>query len=72
MILGVSKWLSEKLGWDVTFIRIAFVVAGLIFWQRHRPIYNPLAGEGFIQVIARITTFLIVVRYDREKISSQS
>ncbi len=31
MILGVSEWLSEKLGWDVTFIRVAFVVGVLIF-----------------------------------------
>lgn len=31
MILGVSQWLSAKLGWDVTFIRIAFVVAVLFF-----------------------------------------
>jgi phage shock protein PspC (stress-responsive transcriptional regulator) len=26
MILGVSGWLSEKLGWDTTVIRIAFVL----------------------------------------------
>lgn len=31
MILGVSKWLSSKLGWDVTFIRVAFIVAVLFF-----------------------------------------
>jgi phage shock protein PspC (stress-responsive transcriptional regulator) len=31
MILGVSKWLSGKLGWDVSFIRIAFVVSVLFF-----------------------------------------
>ncbi|MEQ8478561.1 PspC domain-containing protein [Fulvivirga sp.] len=31
MILGVSKWLSSKLGWDVAFIRIAFVVTVLFF-----------------------------------------
>lgn len=31
MILGVSQWLSEKLGWDVKLIRIAFVVSVLIF-----------------------------------------
>lgn len=31
MILGVSEWLSNKLGWDVLFIRIAFVVAVLCF-----------------------------------------
>jgi phage shock protein PspC (stress-responsive transcriptional regulator) len=31
MILGVSEWLSHKLGWDVTFIRIAFVIAVLLF-----------------------------------------
>jgi len=31
MILGVSAWLSQKLGWDVTFIRIAFVIALLFF-----------------------------------------
>ncbi len=30
MILGVSGWLSEKLGWDVKLIRIAFVV-GVLF-----------------------------------------
>ena len=30
MILGVSGWLSEKLGWDVKIIRIAFVV-GVLF-----------------------------------------
>ena len=31
MILGVSEWLSGKLGWNVTHIRIAFVVAVLAF-----------------------------------------
>ncbi len=31
MILGVSGWLNEKLGWSVTFIRIAFVVLVLAF-----------------------------------------
>ncbi|MCW3804658.1 PspC domain-containing protein [Plebeiibacterium marinum] len=31
MILGVSEWLSEKLGWDVKLIRIAFVVSVLFF-----------------------------------------
>lgn len=31
MILGVCEWLSGKLGWDVTFIRIAFVVLLLVF-----------------------------------------
>jgi len=31
MILGVSKWLGDKLGWNVTFIRIAFVVATLFY-----------------------------------------
>ncbi len=31
MILGVCKWLSNKLGWDVTIIRIAFVIAALFF-----------------------------------------
>lgn len=31
MILGVSEWLSGKLGWSVTTIRIAFVVGVLIF-----------------------------------------
>ncbi|WP_319480287.1 PspC domain-containing protein [uncultured Draconibacterium sp.] len=30
MILGVSEWLSGKLGWDVKMIRIAFVV-GVLF-----------------------------------------
>lgn len=29
MILGVSGWLSEKSGWDVKVIRIAFVVVFL-------------------------------------------
>lgn len=31
MILGVSGWLSEKLGWSVSFIRIAFVILVLVF-----------------------------------------
>ncbi|MCT4589289.1 MAG: PspC domain-containing protein [Carboxylicivirga sp.] len=31
MILGVSEWLSDKLGWSVSFIRIAFVVSVLLF-----------------------------------------
>lgn len=31
MILGVSGWLSEKLGWSVSTIRILFVVGILIF-----------------------------------------
>ena len=31
MILGVSEWLSGKLGWKVLHIRIAFVVALLFF-----------------------------------------
>lgn len=31
MILGVSGWISEKLGWNVTFIRIAFVVGIFLF-----------------------------------------
>lgn len=31
MILGVSGWLSEKLGWKVSIIRIAFVVGVLFF-----------------------------------------
>jgi phage shock protein PspC (stress-responsive transcriptional regulator) len=31
MILGVSGWLSEKLGWKVSLIRIAFVVGVLFF-----------------------------------------
>ena len=31
MILGVSEWLSGKLGWKVTHIRIAFVVAFFVF-----------------------------------------
>ncbi|WP_439182140.1 PspC domain-containing protein [Carboxylicivirga taeanensis] len=29
MILGVSEWLSEKLGWSVSLIRVAFVVSVL-------------------------------------------
>lgn len=31
MILGVSGWLSEKLGWKVSTIRIAFVIGILFF-----------------------------------------
>ncbi len=31
MILGVSEWLSGKLGWNVTTIRIAFVAGVLCF-----------------------------------------
>ncbi|WP_282039549.1 PspC domain-containing protein [Saccharicrinis aurantiacus] len=31
MILGVSEWLSGKLGWSVKGIRIAFVLSVLIF-----------------------------------------
>jgi phage shock protein PspC (stress-responsive transcriptional regulator) len=31
MILGVAEWLSFKLGWNVTNIRIAFIVAFLVF-----------------------------------------
>lgn len=31
MILGVSEWLSQKLGWNVTGIRVAFVVGVLVF-----------------------------------------
>ena len=31
MILGVSGWLSGKLGWDVSIIRVAFVVGVLCF-----------------------------------------
>ena len=31
MILGVSEWLSGKLGWNVSYIRIAFVVSVLFF-----------------------------------------
>lgn len=31
MILGVASWLSNKLGWDVSLIRIAFVVAVLFY-----------------------------------------
>ena len=31
MILGVCEWLSYKLGWNVTHIRIAFVVLLLAF-----------------------------------------
>ena len=30
MILGVSDWLSDKLGWKTSNIRIAFVVAVLL------------------------------------------
>lgn len=29
MILGVSEWLSQKLGWKATHIRIGFVVSVL-------------------------------------------
>lgn len=31
MILGVAQWLSTKLGWDVSIIRVAFVVSVLFF-----------------------------------------
>ena len=31
MILGVSEWLSSKLGWKTSHIRIAFVVSVLAF-----------------------------------------
>ncbi|MCV9385656.1 PspC domain-containing protein [Reichenbachiella ulvae] len=31
MILGVSDWLSKKLGWNATTIRVAFVIAFLFF-----------------------------------------
>ncbi len=31
MLLGVSEWLSQKLGWNVLYIRIAFVVAVLFY-----------------------------------------
>ena len=31
MILGVSDWLSGKLGWKTSHIRIAFVLSVLIF-----------------------------------------
>jgi phage shock protein PspC (stress-responsive transcriptional regulator) len=31
MILGVCDWLSGKLGWNVTTIRILFVVGIFIF-----------------------------------------
>ncbi len=31
MILGVAQWLSEKLGWDVLLIRIAFLVAFFVY-----------------------------------------
>ncbi len=31
MILGVSQWLSDKLGWNVTLIRIIFIVLVLFF-----------------------------------------
>ena len=31
MILGVSEWLSGKLGWKISHIRIAFVVSVLFF-----------------------------------------
>lgn len=30
MILGVSEWLSGKLGWKTSHIRIAFVAAVLL------------------------------------------
>ncbi|MFY0689720.1 MAG: PspC domain-containing protein [Cyclobacteriaceae bacterium] len=31
MILGVSDWMSKKLGWDATVIRVGFVVSVLAF-----------------------------------------
>lgn len=31
MILGVSEWLSQKLGWKTSHIRIAFVIGVLVF-----------------------------------------
>lgn len=31
MILGVCEWISQKLGWNVAFIRIAFVLALLVY-----------------------------------------
>ncbi len=31
MILGVSEWLGGKLTWNVSYIRIAFVVFTLLF-----------------------------------------
>ena len=31
MILGVSEWLGSKLGWHVTYIRIAFIISVLFF-----------------------------------------
>lgn len=31
MILGVSEWLSMKLGWKVSLIRLAFVISFLFF-----------------------------------------
>jgi phage shock protein PspC (stress-responsive transcriptional regulator) len=31
MILGVSEWLSGKLGWKTSHIRIAFAVSVLLF-----------------------------------------
>ena len=31
MILGVSGWLSSKLGWSVASIRILFVVGVIVF-----------------------------------------
>ncbi|WP_256467963.1 PspC domain-containing protein [Seonamhaeicola sp. ML3] len=31
MILGVSEWVSTKLGWKASHIRIAFVVSVLLF-----------------------------------------
>jgi len=31
MILGVSEWLTGKLGWNTTYIRVGFVVSVLFF-----------------------------------------
>ncbi|WP_394367632.1 PspC domain-containing protein [Aestuariibaculum suncheonense] len=31
MILGVSEWLSTKLGWKTSHIRIAFILSVLLF-----------------------------------------
>ncbi|QNR23591.1 PspC domain-containing protein [Croceimicrobium hydrocarbonivorans] len=31
MVLGVAEWLSFKLGWDVSIIRIAFVIAFIFY-----------------------------------------
>ncbi|PLX11923.1 MAG: PspC domain-containing protein [Marinilabiliales bacterium] len=31
MILGVSEWLSSKLGWKTSHIRIAFIILVLVF-----------------------------------------